>query len=144
MSTKFSGISPVQKPPAVCKKPPPPDPVPFTPFTGQTFQGYAAWHDNFGSDQVTCGGGIEMRPHPAVDEWNGKLDTSPYGLELWMRYNESPCTFDYRIRLLLNGTPVAQRVVNDQYALSLIPFDSNHIEFTQNPEHESIHARIMS
>ena len=73
MSTKFSGIPKVQKPPAVCRKPPYPEMVPPPPFNERWYQGYVEWYDPEGSDDIPHGYGYAVKPTPA--------GRTPFGLD---------------------------------------------------------------
>lgn len=144
MSSKFGGIPKTQKPPAVCKKGPPPDVVPLPPFVDRFFQGFCEWYDNVGSDQIQLAESIEMIPDSVQPTWTGSTAGNPYNIRLRMEWYDTVQAFDYRISLHLNGHIVG---VHERLLVgirSLEPFDSGLIGFINPPGQEIIQCRIMT
>lgn len=144
MSLKFAGIPSTQKPPAVCKKSPPPDAIPLPPFVEKIFQGYCQWFDPIGTDRISLAERVSMLPVTAVARWEGSSPGSPYNIHLLMEYFAALDACDYTITLLLNGTPVGQRFRSLLVPRAIEPFDSGLIDFVTYPSTEIIQARIMS
>jgi len=144
MSSKFGGRSAVQKPPAVCKKAPPPDVVPRPPFNEWFFQGYASWYDPAGTDRVLISGPFTMVPDLPDHIWIGSVEQAPYSLLVTMEWFPTINRFDFTIELFFQGSIVGRKDVNQVEPRSADPFDSGMIIFTQPPGLERIDCRIMS
>jgi len=144
MSTKFSGLSKVQKPPAVCRVPPPPDPIPLPPFAEQIYQGYAEWSDNSGSNRFSVSGFMTMIPDPPFLYWRGNTTGSPYELVLELTWNAPHNSFDFDLNLLKNGITIDTAARHGIPARSQNPFDSGLVNFVASGTIYRIHTRIMA
>jgi len=144
MSTKFSGLSKVQKPPAVCRAPPPPDGIPLPPFAEQIFQGYAHWFDNSGSNRFSVSGYMDLIPDAPFLLWFGQTQSRPHALRLEMRWTAPADTFNYTITLLKDGFPIDSYIKTNQSARSLDPFDSGLVDFIGQGSLKIVQARIMA
>lgn len=144
MSSKFGGIPKTQKPPAVCKAPPPADYQPPVPFDERTFQGYCEWYDSMGTDRIQTTGPIIMNPEPITPTWIGWTPGEAYTLRLHMQHNTDPDTFDFTIDLLLFGASVGQYVKIQAPPRSMDPFDSGLIDFIGQGGQVIVQCRIMS
>lgn len=144
MSLKFAGIPSTQKPPAICKKAPPPDAVPPGPFDEKIFQGWAHWYDPFGTDRVTISESCDLIPIAPPNNWEGFTAGYPYSLHIEMYRHAQTEYFTYSIKLLLHGAPVGTYQRNNVPAQTIDPFDSGLIQFITPPSPIRIFARIMS
>ena len=77
MSSKFGGPVKVQKPPAVCKHPPPRDLAPPPPFRDRQFQGYCEWSDPVQTDPTAVTGVFPMTPTFIPYVWDGNTEEVP-------------------------------------------------------------------
>lgn len=144
MSTKFGGIPKTQKPPAVCKKGPPPDTIPLPPFIEKIFQGYCNWYDSYGTDRVQITGYTDLIPTPTPGEWDGHIPGSPYSLDIEMFQHGDSEYFTYTITLILGGSSVGAYMRNNVQARSMDPFDSGLIDFIGVGGQLIVQCRIMA
>ncbi len=144
MSTKFSGLAKTQKPPAVCKKPPFPDPIILPPFAEQIFQGYAEWYDPEGSNDVQVSGFMTMQPDPVANSWTGRTPGLPWSLEVLMSFAPPFEAFDYIVTLLHHGTFADSYTEPLVLPRSMTPFDSGLVIMTQTTGLKRVLCRIMT
>ena len=144
MSSKFSGIPKVQKPPAVCKAPPPVGPIPPPPFDEQFFQGYAQWSDAAGTDRIAITGPMCIEPTGTAYDWHGDVDEGVYGLDLDLSVNPATFHFDLTITLTLHGGSVGAYHRNNIEPRSVDPWDTGLVDFIGIGGPKIVQARIMS
>jgi hypothetical protein len=143
MSTKFSGIPKTQKPPAVCRKPPPPLPVPLPPIEERTLRAYVEWYDPEGSDAVVMADYISMRPAPWPATWSGRTDAGPYYVILVASDLKPINAYHYQISLALGLSLVDTYEVPLLSPRSLEPFDSGLITFETGQQNKRVQARVV-
>jgi len=144
MSSKFSGRSKVQKPPAVCRKPPEPDPIPLPAFDRRQLLCYAEWNDPGSSEAVATTGYFNIDPTPTPYTWIGETGNTGHRLHLKMIWTPGNDLFRYTLSLMLAGVPADQRSTPPREPQTLQPFDSGLINFNTEPYHGAILCRVLS
>ena len=142
MSNKFSLPWGVQKPPAVCKAPPIPFPLPPAPFNEQTFQGYAQWYEPVYGYALQISGPCTMTPNPPLKEHTGYVIGDPWKLELQMQENPNLPSIRLHLSLYFNVTLLGYKWIDLNPPQSLDPFDTGLVQFYVSTTKDQATARV--
>jgi len=143
MSSKFAGLSPVQKPPAVCKKQPPPEQIPWPPFWQHPIQAYAEWSSSEFSEPWWATGYFTMSPTGAPYNWEGHTPPAKYALRLQMYYNQPVELVTMTLTLTKDGFYHDQRTIGPVPLRNPNPFDTGMLNFDPQSTIRQIYARAM-
>ena len=144
MGSKFSKQSPVQKPPQVCKAPPPPDQVPGQPFDLKHFQGFATWDSRNESEEYYLTGFLEMSPGPDPNTWTGETEAGSEHLRLVMVWHPTLALFGSTLFVMLEGGIEDTRIHMPTIARTMEPFDTGLVIYNPSIYAGAIASRIMS
>lgn len=142
MNSKFSGLGHLQKPPAVCKVPPPSRVLPIPPHYEQQFQGYASWYDSEESDWVAISGALTMIPIGNGLQWEGHTPAGVEQLILLMTWIKPQAQHRYDLTRMVNGIPVETVTIRQVDDRSFDPFDSGLLLFPGDAPSIAIQARV--
>jgi len=143
MSSKFHGRSKVQKPPAVCRKPPVPLIIPSPPFDERYWQSFAFWDDVGGSESIAATDYFTLSPTIDPYTWEGENPNDNYYLKLRMVWVPGSETLQTTLSLMLAGVASDFRQSPPQHPKTFLPFDSGLIQYQPAPYSGAITARIM-
>lgn len=143
MSSKFSGRSKVQKPPAVCRAPPVPPIIPAPPFDERYWQAFAFWDDLFGSESVAVSNYFKMKPTADPNTWLGQTPSDDYWIKLKMIWVPGSQTIQTHLCLMLGSTEEDTRYSPPRHPQKLDPFDSGFIQYLPAEYSGAITARIL-
>lgn len=144
MSTKFSGQSKVQKPPAVCRAPPQIDGLPLPTFDRRQLLCYAEWNDPGSSEAVATTGYFDLNPTSTPNTWQGDSPGPGHYLRLKMTWTPGNNLFRFTLYLMLAGTPADERRTPPLPPQTMQPFDSGLVNYNVSPYNGAIHSRVMS
>lgn len=141
MSSKFSRPWGVQKPPAVCRKPPVPMPFPPPPWYQNELQGMLAWLCPNGSPALDFSGAVTLIPEPAHNQLTGSVTGDQYDMELIIEYFPPAYDLEITINLLEAGLLIDSYTINVDEPQSEDPFDSGLLHFLDGVPGCTITAR---
>jgi len=144
MSNRFSLPWGVQKPPAVCKKPPTPSTFPPRPFNEKEFQAFIQWHGPAYGSNIQFSGPATMSPAPLALQHTGWLHAPPYALRLRMTQTPTLPALTLEITLHLYSAPLYQKTATINPPKQLDPFDTGLVKFTTAIPTEHVQARVWS
>lgn len=144
MGSKFSMPTGVQKPPAVCKKPPPPSDVPLPPFNETYYQGFVQWNNPAYSFHPDLTGYVTMAPDAPPTQHAGDLDGYAFSLELIMTPNPSLPALQFRMNLYYYGLLLTFREAAIPAPKTLDPLDTGLILFPADSPADIISCRVYA
>ncbi len=144
MTGKFSHTTQTQKPPHICRKPPPgPRYIP-PPLTSQIITGYAEYFE----PQTPGEGGmisqITLFPTGPPNTWFGTATAGEFKIALLMAADMQKTYLDFRLDWFVSNSLVDTIIVNGHKPRAWSPFDSGQLTPIPQPYRGRIGGQLWS
>ncbi len=142
MSSRFSSTTQTQKPPHICRKPPPgpeyvPPTTPLIPITG-----YAQYFDPFTPSEGGMISAITLDPAGPPRTWIGSAAAGIYRIDLEMRADPTLTTIRFTLEWFVSGYLYDTIHTDPRPPRAWMPFDSDEYRPLPQPHHGRIAWRL--
>lgn len=124
MSSRFSKPANPQKPPGICRPPPPDPPYRPPPLPQQTFQSFVSFFSPWSPYEGGISGDSPMTPSNPKPEWTGRVEGNEFRVDLTMTYDDVLRRFDFSLACYSRGALYDTYTLNDVEPRAWSPFNT--------------------
>lgn len=144
MTNKFSHTNQVQKPPHICRKPPPgPRYIP-PPISEQIMTGFAEYFQPETPGEGGMISPITLYPTGPPDVWFGTAKAGDFEIKLLMASDIAHTFLQFRLDWFVSGGLVDTVIISHHLPRAWSPFDSGQVTPHPQPYHGKIAWRLWA